>query len=1086
MNKVYRYIVAALSSAALCACVKVVDAPVPNERPDRPEGPAIVDGVFEVTRMAMTNANVNWIDGCEALVSDGIQETPATYVSEGSKGLKTVLKGELSSKADLFYIAYPASGCKSLADGFATFEIPAEQTAGPQGESLCLPATAFTALPKANAVNNAAAIVLNIPADNIRSLKVSTANGEQITGTIDVDIYSKEVSVKESASSSVTVKPSGENFQPGTVTIAVVPATVSGGFKVEAESSDGQVSTSWFRGEYELEVARALVLGEVNRPLAEEVAFEARAEGQTSSTLTVSWSPSNYSDAAADVAIPYSFALYKDAACQDLHVQFYTPASLSNWEKRHPKFIFTGLEPNTSYWFKAVREDYSAETLQTSNVLELKTLESKVVADATSGNEGDIILSEDFSELLWFGDGVGQAMGYINVPAFRDAALTTNPGPALGEANDESRVTFVSYGNESRLYSKMAAAVSGTRLAKWGQINEGSSNLVCLRPGYLKLGAESRIGTLVTPELNSLQEGKYTDLEVTFKAARYESDPLEARVVAVSGEMDESNTIASPAYGKSYRFKLNGESGWNEYTLVVKSVQKGQRIAIGMDREANGSTAGAKQMRMYIDDISVKVLKINDNPELTEPELSAKARFTDATVSWLPVTGASAYRISLNGTQLADQSETSYYLTGLDMNTEYTLKVEAYDRTQEASSEISFKTRNVWQVKGRNQGCRMATFQWDPLEADYGGIDINGNKRLYEMAIYSDAACQNLVYTCYPYNGYASTNTAFANSSWLGKYTNANGGVSNRVYDTRITFGSLKPATTYWFRVRSLEQYTITYHGTGSNKTMSNPAGTSEWSKALEFTTPARHTLASNEVIYCGFDDFCVQMDYGNGCVGTTPATTSRNGYAAAVANGANHWTGNFCTYEFAIGGHQPDTWGFASGAKYIDGSQNPTPTQSCVKCNANAGDAADWYMSPQTRPMMGAVLLDGDRRWVATPGMESSLLKDDQTTACTLSFTYIGISNSPSTFAQKLEIRQYNPSAIYDGQTYKVVGNVVLEPPYVEGKAATNNDFTSDYSGVSVSIDVDLYKGESLMIVNTTTGGVYRLVIDDIKVVTK
>ena len=213
MNKVYRYIVAALSSAALCACVKVVDAPVPNERPDRPEGPAIVDGVFEGTRMAMTNANVNWIDGCEALVSDGIQETPATYVSEGSKGLKTVLKGELSSKADLFYIAYPASGCKSLADGFATFEIPAEQTAGPQGESLCLPATAFTALPKANAVNNAAAIVLNIPADNIRSLKVSTANGEQITGTIDVDIYSKEVSVKESVSSSVTVKPSGENFQ---------------------------------------------------------------------------------------------------------------------------------------------------------------------------------------------------------------------------------------------------------------------------------------------------------------------------------------------------------------------------------------------------------------------------------------------------------------------------------------------------------------------------------------------------------------------------------------------------------------------------------------------------------------------------------------------------------------------------------------------------------------------------------------------------------------------------------------------------------------------------------------------------------
>ena len=1081
MNRIYKYLTLIAAGAAMMSCVREIDAPEAGKRPEQPEGPAVVEGVFEVTRMALTNANVNWIDGSEALVWDGVQESPVKYVSESSKGLKTVLKGELSSKADLFYIAYPASGCKAFEEGIATFEIPAEQIAGPEGESLSLPATTFTALSKADAANNAAAIVLNIPSDDIKSLNVSTADGEKLTGTIDVDIYANEVSVKEETSSTVTVKPSAETFKAGTVTIAVLPGTVAGGFKVEAEGADGQISTSWFRGEYTLEIARAVVLGEINRPLAEEVSFEARLEGQSSSTLTFSWSPSNYTDAAADIAIPYSFALYNDAACQDVHVQFYTPASLSNWEKRHPKFIFTGLDPNTTYWFKAVREDYSAETLQTSNVLEAKTLDSKVVADATTGNEGDVILSEDFSELLWFGDGVAQAMGYINVPAFKDATLTSNPGPALGECNDQSRVTFISYGNESRLYSKMAAAVSGTRLAQWGQINEGSSNLVCLRPGYLKLGAESRIGTLVTPQLNSLQEGKYTDLEVTFRAARYESDPLNARVVAISGEMDDANTISAPVYGKSYRLNLNEQAGWNEYKVVVKSVQKGQRIAIGMDREANGSTAGSKQMRMFIDDVTIKVVQVNDNPELTEPELSAKARFTDATITWNPVTGAAGYRISLNGTQVADQTETSYYMTGLDMNTEYTLKVEAYDRTQSAVSEVKFKTRNVWQVKGRNQGCRMATFQWYPLEGDYGSIDINGNARLYQMEIYSDAACQNVVYTCYPYNGYSGKNTAFANSSWLGK---KNG--SNRVYDTRITFGSLKPATTYWFRVRSLDSFTITYHAEGSDKKMTNPAGTSEWSKPLEFTTPARHVLASNEVAYIGFDDLCVQMDYGNGCVGTTPATTGRNGYASTVANGANHWNGKFCTYEFAIGGHQPDTWGFASGSKYIDGSQNPTPTQSCVKCNENTGDAAGCYMSPQTRPAMGAVMLDGDRRWVATYALDSDLLKSDQTTACTLSFTYIGVSNQPSTFAQKLEIRQYNESAIYDGNTYKVVGTVTLAPPYLEGTAATDKDFTFDYSGVTASFDVDLYKGESLMIVNTTTGGVYRIVIDDIKVVTK
>ena len=66
-----------------------------------------------------------------------------------------------------------------------------------------------------------------------------------------------------------------------------------------------------------------------------------------------------------------------------------------------------------------------------------------------------------------------------------------------------------------------------SRLDSWGQINEGSSNLVCARPGYVKLGAASYVGFIVTPEIGSLAEGKYYDLKVTYKAARYESDPCE-------------------------------------------------------------------------------------------------------------------------------------------------------------------------------------------------------------------------------------------------------------------------------------------------------------------------------------------------------------------------------------------------------------------------------------------------------------------------------------------------------------------------------------------------------------------------------
>ena len=584
----------------------------------------------------------------------------------------------------------------------------------------------------------------------------------------------------------------------------------------------------------------------------------------------------------------------------------------------------------------------------------------------------------------------------------------------------------------------------------------------------------------VTPALNSLADGKYYDLKVTYKAARYESDPCFGLVKVVTGSnLDNYNVDVTETVWNT-PVEMSTEAGWHEYSAVVRSVKKGDRVAVGMDRAGSGTNAGSRQLRALVDEIKVEVVKVNDNPVLSDPVFNYKRiAFSDALLKWDPVANALGYKVYLDGSLYQETTATEIDITDLKNNSDHSVRLVAYDNTQESSVELQFKTKNVWQIKGRNQGCRMATFQWDPLEADFPPIDVNGNKRLYQMEIYSDAACQNVVYTCYPYNGFSGTNTAFANSSWLGKKNGV-----NLIYDTRITFGSLKPATTYWFRVRSLASYTITYPG-GSGKTMTNPAGTSEWSEPLEFTTPARHVLAANEVAYIGFDDFCVQMDYGNACVGTTPATTSRNGYAAAVANGANYWTGNFCTYEFAIGGHQPDTWGFGSGENYIDGSVKPTSV-NCLRINANGGDAAGCYMSPQTRPAMGAVMLDGGMRMVSTYPLDSDLLKDDATTPCTLTFTYIGVSNSPSSYAQNLEVRQYNPSAIYDGQTYKVVKTIKLDPPYLEGAAATNTDFTADFSGVTATVDVDLYKGEALMIVNTTTGGVYRLVIDDIRVVVK
>ena len=1083
MNKFYKSAILMAAGAMLLSCHKEIDAPTPNKRPVIDVEPAIVDAQFTLTRSSMSGANVDWVQGVKASIHDGVQEGLVSFEAESVKSKTAVFSGKISNQADLFYVLYPESQVKSFAEGSAVMEVPENQVAGPAGEGISLPATGMTALKTGTLRNVSSAVVLNLDYDNVKAIRLNSIDGEPLAGTLSVDVYENEISVAETGASTVTVTAAeGETLSAGTVTIAVLPGTVAGGFKVESESVDGNVATSWFYEPYELTAGKAVVLGGVKKPLAEKESFTAELTEATSSTLTFAWAPSG--DAAIDAATSYTFGLYKDEACTDLFVQFSTDGSSSVWNKRSPKFIFTGLEQNTTYWFKALVDDYAAddEFIKASNVVSGTTSTFDIVTSAQSANVGDILIAEDFSELLWFGDMVGQAAGHVNVPGYKDGAtLKSNPGQALGEGNTDAKVTFSLYGQEARLYSNTGVAVAGTRLDSWGQINEGSSNLVCMRPGYLKLGAESRVGFIVTPEINSLAEGKYYDLKVTYKAARYESDPCFGLVQVVTGSNLDNHNVDVTETVWNTPVAMSSDAGWHEYSAVVRSVKKGDRIAVGMDRAGSGTNAGARQLRALVDEIKVEVVKINDNPVLSDPVINyRRIAYSDALLKWDPVAHALGYRLYLDGSLYKETTGTEVDITGLKNNSDHSVRLVAYDNTQESSVELQFKTKNVWQIKGRNQGCRMATFQWDPLEADFPPIDVNGNKRLYQMEIYSDAACQNVVYTCYPYNGFSGTNTAFANSSWLGRKNGV-----NLIYDTRITFGSLKPATTYWFRVRTLASYTISYPG-GSGKTMTNPAGTSEWSEPLEFTTPARHVLAANEVAYIGFDDFCVQMDYGNGCVGTTPATTSRNGYAAAVANGANYWTGNFCTYEFAIGGHQPDTWGFGSGAKYIDGSSNPTPTQSCLLINANGGDAAGCYMSPQTRPAMGAVMLDGDKRWVSTHAMNSSLLKDDEPTPCTLTFTYIGVSNDPLKYAQNLEVRQYNPSAIYDGKTYKVVKTIKLDPPYLEGAAATNTDFTADFSGVTATVDVDLYKGEALMIVNTTTGGVYRLVIDDIRVVVK
>lgn len=384
------------AGAMLLSCHKEIDAPVPNRRPEIPEEPAIVDAQFAFTRTPMTGANVNWVQGVKASVSDGVQEGLVPFEAESVKALTATFSGKISNQADLFYILYPESQVKSFSDGVAVMEVPENQLAGPAGESMSIPASGMTALKTATLRSHSAAVVLNLDYDNVKAVRLSSIDGEPLAGTVSIDVYESAASVAEAGASAVTVTPAeGETLAPGTVSIAVLPGTVNGGFKVETESMDGNKATSWFYEPCELTAGRAVVLGGVRKPLAERESFTAELAEASSSTLTFTWAPSD--DAAVDAATSYTFGLYKDEACTDLLVQFSTDASSSVWNKKSPKFIFTGLEQGKTYWFKALVDDYAAddEFIKASNVVAGTTSTFDIVTEASSANVGDVLLAEE-------------------------------------------------------------------------------------------------------------------------------------------------------------------------------------------------------------------------------------------------------------------------------------------------------------------------------------------------------------------------------------------------------------------------------------------------------------------------------------------------------------------------------------------------------------------------------------------------------------------------------------------------------------------------------------------------------------------
>ena len=439
----------------------------------------------------------------------------------------------------------------------------------------------------------------------------------------------------------------------------------------------------------------------------------------TSGELAVEWTSTGFKNPKVDFESEYSIQLYRDNACTDLVVSWKIAANravedgpdgkgsqLNTPTDNCPRFAFSGLASNTTYYAVVT----NLTTNMTSSPVAMKTAEfTPVMISATPAAAGDIILAEDFSELIWGGTHVTKFPGYSS-----DIRNQIPFIPASGEnpvGLDGTQFYVCDSSIEIGFFNTLALAVPGTRLATWGSMTENGAQdgKILARQGHLKLGASNYIGRIVTPALSNLSET--ATIELSFKAALYGEDVTTGGVWVITSPDDVTKTknLITNAEGASsevHKFDLGKSTEWTTHTVEIPNVTPESRIMIGNIRTA-GTVAGTDQQRMYLDEIVVKVVSYGGGAELVPPTHTSITLTTapkQITATWNPVEAANGYVLAYKKATEGDdawtevrlgKSETTYTIEGLKELTTYEIKVKATafgDKESEWSSIVSATT----------------------------------------------------------------------------------------------------------------------------------------------------------------------------------------------------------------------------------------------------------------------------------------------------------------------------------------------------------------------------------------------------------
>ena len=371
---------------------------------------------------------------------------------------------------------------------------------------------------------------------------------------------------------------------------------------------------TYLYGEYSKDPAVVMVgTGIFDGPVTDATGAYSKLIRATESTLSFAFSSTEWEHISTDLKQSYNIELFRDEACTDLFVSWIIdPVATAGVFSMNfpPRFIFSGLESDTDYWFR-VTDESDSENIMVSEPLKAHTEPSRVVVSG-SGTvaAGEVALFEDFSELVYY----GSILDGENAAGFNTASRGNLAGiyPATGVNPTTVNKQFVTgCGNEGRLFDTMQNPLKTTRLDTWGWCNEnGVIGALCHRCAVLKLGNASYTASIVTPELSNLS-GTAT-VEVSFKAQLVDPDNDQPHLLVEALDNATYNSTSrevtrDPAHTVSKPVEMERKMEMKTYSVTLENVGPGTRIAIGGDP----SLKAGKYIRVFVDDIQVKVVSYN-------------------------------------------------------------------------------------------------------------------------------------------------------------------------------------------------------------------------------------------------------------------------------------------------------------------------------------------------------------------------------------------------------------------------------------------------------------------------------------------